>query len=72
MTAAEVGRLLADGFRPADGDRHTAVIAFLVEDRDRQILIDAGSGHSLGLDTGCVATNLAARSSIRAISITCC
>ena len=72
MTPAEVGRLLADGFRPADGDRHTAVIAFLVEDRDRKILIDAGSGHSLGLDTGCVATNLAARSSIRAISITCC
>jgi hypothetical protein len=45
---------------PADGDRHTAVIAFLVEDHDRQILIDAGSGYSLGLDTGYVATNLAA------------
>ena len=57
---AEVSRLLADGFMPADGDRHTAVIAFLVEDRDRRILIDAGSGHSLGLDTGYVATNLAA------------
>jgi glyoxylase-like metal-dependent hydrolase (beta-lactamase superfamily II) len=57
---AEVSRLLADGFMPADGDRHTAVIAFLVEDHDSQILIDAGSGHSLGLDTGYVATNLVA------------
>jgi glyoxylase-like metal-dependent hydrolase (beta-lactamase superfamily II) len=57
---AEIHQLLADGFMPADGDRHTAVIAFLVEDHDRQILIDAGSGHSLGLDTGYVATNLAA------------
>jgi glyoxylase-like metal-dependent hydrolase (beta-lactamase superfamily II) len=57
---AEIHRLLADGFMPADGDRHTAVIAYLVEDHDRQILIDAGSGHSLGLDTGYVATNLAA------------
>jgi glyoxylase-like metal-dependent hydrolase (beta-lactamase superfamily II) len=57
---AEIHRLLADGFMPADGDGHTAVIAFLVEHHDRQILIDAGSGDSLGLDTGYVATNLAA------------
>jgi hypothetical protein len=28
---AEVSRLLADGFMPPDGDRRTAVIAFLVE-----------------------------------------
>jgi hypothetical protein len=59
-SAAEIHRLLAEGFMPADGDRHTAVIAFLVEDHDRQILIDTGSGHSLGLDTGYVATHLAA------------
>ena len=58
--AAEIHRLLAEGFLPAEGDRHTAVIAFLVEEHDRQILIDAGSGNSLGLDTGYVATNLAA------------
>ena len=59
-SAAEIHRLLAEGFMPADGDRHTAVIAFLVEGHDRQILIDTGSGHSLGLDTGYVATHLAA------------
>ena len=52
--------MLAEAYLPPEGDRHTAVIAFLVEDHDRQILIDAGSGHSLGSDTGYVASNLAA------------
>ena len=56
----KIRRLLTDGFLPAVGDRHTAVTAFLVEDHDRKILIDTGSGHSLGPDTGYVPGNLAA------------
>jgi hypothetical protein len=49
---AEVRRLLAEAFMPFDGDRRTAVIAFLVEDNGRHILIDSGSGDSLGPGTG--------------------
>ena len=49
-----------EAFLPPDGDRRTAVIAFLVEDHGRQILIDAGSGNSLGADTGYLPANLAA------------
>jgi glyoxylase-like metal-dependent hydrolase (beta-lactamase superfamily II) len=59
-TPAEVSRLLAEAFMPADGNRRTAVIAFLVEDSSRHILIDAGSGDSLGPDPGYLPTNLAA------------
>ena len=56
---AEVSRWLAEAFIPPDGDRRTAVIAFLVEDHGRRILIDAGSGDSLGPDTGYLPRNLA-------------
>jgi glyoxylase-like metal-dependent hydrolase (beta-lactamase superfamily II) len=52
--------LLAEAFLPPEGDRCTAVNAFLVEENGRQILIDAGSGNSLGPDTGYLPTNLAA------------
>lgn len=52
--------MLAETFMPPDGDRRTAVIAFLLEDNGRRILIDAGSGDSLGPDTGYLPANLAA------------
>ena len=35
-SAAEIHRLLAEAFMPAEGDRHTAVIAFLVEENGRR------------------------------------
>jgi glyoxylase-like metal-dependent hydrolase (beta-lactamase superfamily II) len=57
---AEVSRLLADGFMPSDGDRRTAVIAFLVEHDGGRVLIDAGTGDSLGPDAGYLPDNLAA------------
>jgi glyoxylase-like metal-dependent hydrolase (beta-lactamase superfamily II) len=57
---AEIHRLLAEAFLPPEGDRRTAVNAFLVEENGRRILIDAGSGNSLGPDTGHLPTNLAA------------
>jgi glyoxylase-like metal-dependent hydrolase (beta-lactamase superfamily II) len=57
---AEIHRLLTEAFLPPEGDRRTAVNAFLVEENGRRILIDAGSGNSLGPDTGYLATNLAA------------
>jgi glyoxylase-like metal-dependent hydrolase (beta-lactamase superfamily II) len=57
---AEIHRLLAEAFLPPEGDQRTAVIAFLVEHNGLQIMIDTGSGDSLGLDAGCLATNLAA------------
>jgi glyoxylase-like metal-dependent hydrolase (beta-lactamase superfamily II) len=57
---AEIHRLLAEAFLPPEGDRRTAVNAFLVEENGRRILIDAGSGNSLGPDTGYLVTNLAA------------
>jgi glyoxylase-like metal-dependent hydrolase (beta-lactamase superfamily II) len=56
---AEIHRLLAEAFLPPDGDRRTAVIAFLVEHNGLQIMIDTGSGDSLAPDTGYLATNLA-------------
>jgi glyoxylase-like metal-dependent hydrolase (beta-lactamase superfamily II) len=56
---AEIHRLLAEAFLPPEGDRRTAVIAFLVEHNGLQIMIDTGSGDSLGPDTGRLATNLA-------------
>jgi glyoxylase-like metal-dependent hydrolase (beta-lactamase superfamily II) len=56
---AEIHRLLAEAFLPPEGDQRTAVIAFLVEHNGLQIMIDTGSGGSLGPDTGCLATNLA-------------
>jgi hypothetical protein len=42
---AEIRRLLAEAFLPPEGDHRTAVIAFLV---GLQIMIDTGSGDSLG------------------------
>jgi glyoxylase-like metal-dependent hydrolase (beta-lactamase superfamily II) len=56
---AEISRL-TEVFMPAEGDPRTAVITFLVEGNGRRVLIDAGSGNSLGPDTGYLATNLAA------------
>jgi glyoxylase-like metal-dependent hydrolase (beta-lactamase superfamily II) len=55
---AEIHRLLAEAFLPPEGDRRTAVNAFLVEENGWQILIDAGSGDSLGPHTGYLAANL--------------
>ncbi len=57
---ARISRLLAEAFLDPGGDRHTAVIAFLVEGNGRRILIDAGSGDSLGSDTGYLLSNLVA------------
>jgi glyoxylase-like metal-dependent hydrolase (beta-lactamase superfamily II) len=57
---AEINRLLAEAFMPPDGDPRTAVIAFLVQGNGRHVLIDAGSGDTLGHDTGWLAANLAA------------
>jgi glyoxylase-like metal-dependent hydrolase (beta-lactamase superfamily II) len=59
-TLAEIGRFLVEAFMPPDGDRCTAVIAFLVESHDRHILIDAGGGPLLGPDAGHVADHLVA------------
>jgi glyoxylase-like metal-dependent hydrolase (beta-lactamase superfamily II) len=59
-TPAQIGQFLVEAFVPADGDRCTAVIAFLVECHDRHILIDAGGGPLLGPDTGHIALHLAA------------
>ncbi len=56
---ARISRLLAEAFLDPGGDRHTAVIAFLVEGNGRRI-IDAGSGDSLGPDTGYLLSNLGA------------
>jgi glyoxylase-like metal-dependent hydrolase (beta-lactamase superfamily II) len=57
---AEISCLLTEAFMPAEGDPRTAVIAFLVEGNGRRVLIDAGSGDTLGPQTGWLATNLAA------------
>lgn len=57
---AEISRLLAEAFLPSDGDPCTAVIAFLVEHDGLRILIDTGSGDTLGSHAGLLATNLAA------------
>jgi glyoxylase-like metal-dependent hydrolase (beta-lactamase superfamily II) len=56
--SAEIRRLLTEAYLPPQGDPRTAVIAFLVEQNGRRILIDAGSGDSLGPDTGYLAANL--------------
>ncbi|MGW4087715.1 MBL fold metallo-hydrolase [Streptomyces sp. NPDC004822] len=48
----EIRRRLADAYLPEDGDLHTAVIGFLVEDDGRRVLVDAGSGSTLGPHTG--------------------
>ncbi|GEL23745.1 MBL fold metallo-hydrolase [Pseudonocardia sulfidoxydans NBRC 16205] len=43
---------LADAYLPEDGDAHTAVLAFLVEHGGERILVDTGSGTTLGPATG--------------------
>jgi glyoxylase-like metal-dependent hydrolase (beta-lactamase superfamily II) len=58
-TRAEISRLLTEAFLPAEGDSRTAVIAFLVEGDGRRVLIDAGSGDTLGPETGWLSANLA-------------
>jgi glyoxylase-like metal-dependent hydrolase (beta-lactamase superfamily II) len=55
-----ISRLLGEAFLDPGGDRHTAVIGFLVEYEGQRVLIDAGSGDSLGPDTGHLLSNLAA------------
>jgi len=57
--SGEIKRLLTEAYLPPEGDPRTAVIAFLVEQNGRRILIDTGSGDSLGPDTGYLAANLA-------------
>ncbi|MEU2786261.1 MULTISPECIES: MBL fold metallo-hydrolase [Streptomyces] len=49
---SEIRRRLANAYLPEDGDPHTAVIGFLVENDGRRVLVDAGSGSTLGPDTG--------------------
>jgi glyoxylase-like metal-dependent hydrolase (beta-lactamase superfamily II) len=56
----EIRKLLTEECISPEGNPRTAVIAFLVEQDCRRILIDAGSGDSLGPDTGYLAANLAA------------
>ncbi|MEW2545332.1 MBL fold metallo-hydrolase [Streptomyces sp. NPDC047002] len=53
------GRLAA-AHLPEDGDPRTAVLAFLVEGDGRRILVDAGSGTTLGPATGHLWESLAA------------
>ncbi|MEU3979270.1 MBL fold metallo-hydrolase [Streptomyces sp. NPDC026672] len=48
----EIRRRLTDAFLPEEGDPRTAVLAFLVEHRGTRVLVDAGSGATLGPDTG--------------------
>lgn len=48
----EIRRRLADAYLPEEGDPHTAVIGFLVEDDGRRVLVDAGSGTTLGPHAG--------------------
>ncbi|MGD9985672.1 MBL fold metallo-hydrolase [Pseudonocardia sp.] len=58
--AEEIAALLTGSFLPAEGDLHTAVTVFLVDLGSRTVLVDAGSGTSLGPDVGHVLTNLRA------------
>ncbi|MFF5592071.1 MBL fold metallo-hydrolase [Streptomyces althioticus] len=57
---AAVRRRLAHAHLPEEGDPHTAVIAFLVEYDGRRVLVDAGSGDTLGPDTGHLPAAMAA------------
>jgi glyoxylase-like metal-dependent hydrolase (beta-lactamase superfamily II) len=55
-----IRRHLADAHLPEQGDPHTAVLGFLVEQDDRRVLVDAGSGSTLGPDTGHLLDGLSA------------
>ncbi len=64
-----IRRHLVDAHLPEEGDLHTAVIGFLVEHDDRRVLVDAGSGATLGpphtghlLEGGCPPRGVAADS----------
>ncbi|MFE8953497.1 MBL fold metallo-hydrolase [Streptomyces althioticus] len=48
----EMRRRLSDAYLPEEGDPYTAVIGFLVEYDGQRVLVDAGSGNTLGPDTG--------------------
>lgn len=56
----QIRRRLADAYLPEDGDPHTAVIGFLVEQDSRKVLVDAGSGNTLGPHTGHLLDGLSA------------
>ncbi|CAL9639643.1 hypothetical protein SUDANB60_06267 (plasmid) [Streptomyces sp. enrichment culture] len=49
---SDIRQRLADAYLPQEGDLHTAVIGFLVEHDGRRILVDTGSGSTLGPYTG--------------------
>jgi glyoxylase-like metal-dependent hydrolase (beta-lactamase superfamily II) len=55
-----IRRHLVDAHLPEEGDLHTAVIGFLVELDDRRVLVDAGSGATLGPHTGHLLEGLSA------------
>ncbi|MET8768054.1 MBL fold metallo-hydrolase [Streptomyces sp. NPDC004658] len=56
----EIRRRLAEAYLPEEGDLHTAVIGFLVEYEGGRVLVDAGSGGTLGPSTGHLLDGLSA------------
>ncbi|MFK3985253.1 MBL fold metallo-hydrolase [Micromonospora sp. NPDC050397] len=56
----QVRTRLTDAYLPEEGDPHTAVIAFLVQEDGRHLLVDTGGGTALGPDTGHLLDNLSA------------
>ncbi len=58
VTAEEAARLLQGAYRDIPTD--TSVNAFLVNDGERLVLIDAGTGHYLGKEVGHLVSNLEA------------
>ncbi|MET7749189.1 MBL fold metallo-hydrolase [Micromonospora sp. NPDC005367] len=60
IPAEQVRARLADAHLEEDGDPYTAVIAFLVEEDGRHVLVDAGSGTTLGPNTGHLLDSLSA------------
>ncbi|POX63102.1 MBL fold metallo-hydrolase [Streptomyces sp. Ru62] len=48
----EIRRRLTEAYLPEEGDPHTAVIGFLVEHNGKRVLVDAGSGNTLGPTAG--------------------
>ncbi|KOX01813.1 hypothetical protein ADL02_01530 [Streptomyces sp. NRRL WC-3723] len=55
-----IRRRLVEAYLPEEGDLHTAVIGFLVELDGRRVLVDAGSGNTLGPSTGHLLEELSA------------
>ncbi|MER7443456.1 MBL fold metallo-hydrolase [Micromonospora avicenniae] len=60
IPAEQVRARLADAHLDAEGDSYTAVIAFLVEEEGRYVLVDTGSGTTLGPNTGHLLDSLSA------------